>query len=105
MTDSGTTAYTDDARSHARRSVLVVDDEPDMVEMIAFSLEGKGYEVDTVTDGRAAVEKASTRHYDVALTDLQMPNQDGLATMEALRAVQPGLKVIIVTAYASEDRL
>jgi CheY-like chemotaxis protein len=76
-----------------------------MVDMIAFGLGALGYDVDTATDGASAVAMARAKHYDVAITDLQMPKQDGIATMAALRGVNPGLKVIIITAYATRDML
>ncbi|WP_224363479.1 ATP-binding response regulator [Hyalangium versicolor] len=82
-------------------SVLVIDDEPDMREMLAFSLPSNEFEVVTADGGRAAVEVLGTRRFDVAITDLKMPGMNGVETVAALRELDPDMEVIVATGYAS----
>lgn len=82
-------------------SVLVIDDEPDMREMLAFSLPANEFEVVTADGGRAAVEVLGTRRFDVAITDLKMPGMNGVETVSALRELDPDMEVIVATGYAS----
>jgi CheY-like chemotaxis protein len=82
-------------------SVLVIDDEPDMREMLAFSLPSNEFEVVTADGGRSAVELLATRRFDVAITDLKMPGMSGVETVAALRELDPDMEVIVATGYAS----
>ena len=86
---------------HTRASVLVIDDEPDMREMLAFDLLQEGYEVQTAESGMAALQAIRSRRFDVAVTDLKMPGMDGVQTLAALKNVDPDMEVIIATGYAS----
>lgn len=85
--------------------VLVVDDEPDIRELLAEYFRERGYEVTTAGDGRAAIaaiERAPSR-YGLILTDLQLPGADGLAVLTAARAANPHVYVVIITGFASLD--
>jgi DNA-binding response OmpR family regulator len=82
-------------------SVLVIDDEPDMLEMLVFSLPPSEFEVVTADGGRAAVELMGTRRFDVAITDLKMPGMDGVETVAALRQLDPDMEIIVATGYSS----
>ncbi len=84
-------------------SVLVIDDEPDMREMVAYSLPPSEFEVVTANGGREAVELLGTRRFDVAVTDLKMPGMNGVDTVAALRQLDPDMEVIVATGYASLD--
>lgn len=63
----------------------MVDDEPDILEMIGFNLEREGYEVLTAANGRKAVELAKTHQPDLILLDVMMPEMDGMETCRELR--------------------
>ena len=84
-------------------TVLVIDDEPDMREMLAFDLSQEGYEVQTAESGMAALQAIRARRFDVAVTDLKMPGMDGVQTLAALKEIAPDMEVIIATGYASLD--
>ena len=84
--------------------ILVVDDEPDVVELIGFTLRTRGYEVISAHDGLTALLKARRLQPDLVVLDVMMDGMDGLSVCEILRA-QPSTKsmpVIIVTAAAGE---
>jgi CheY-like chemotaxis protein len=87
-----------------RFHILVVDDEPDMVAMIACALEAEQYTVSEATSGPEALQMISARMPDLVLLDYKMPGMDGLAVMSALRAkpeTQP-LPVLMLTAMIDE---
>lgn len=84
--------------------VLVVDDEPDIVEILKYNLQKEGYEVATAEDGIKAVKIAGKFLPDVILLDIMMPNQDGVETCLQIRQI-PELKnsfIIFLTARMEE---
>lgn len=84
--------------------VLVVDDEPDILELLQYNLNKEGYEVKTSTDGRKGVEIAKSFIPDLILLDIMMPHQDGVETCRQLREI-PELNnafIIFLTARAEE---
>jgi two-component system alkaline phosphatase synthesis response regulator PhoP len=84
--------------------VLVVDDEPDIVDLLTYNLKKEGYDVEAAEDGKKAVKIASKFLPDVILLDIMMPNQDGVETCRQIREI-PELKntfVIFLTARSEE---
>ncbi|WP_200974169.1 response regulator transcription factor [Echinicola sp. 20G] len=84
--------------------VLVVDDEPDIIEILTYNLEKEGYEVASANDGIKAVQTAIKFKPDVILLDIMMPNQDGVETCRQIRDLEE-LKntfVIFLTARSEE---
>jgi len=84
-------------------SILVVDDEAIMQEILGDFLREEGYEVDVAGSGEEGVERARQRLYDCAIVDLMMPGIDGIETMQQLREIDPSLPVVMVTAFASVE--
>jgi CheY-like chemotaxis protein len=66
-----------------------------------------GYDVDTASSGREALEKARTSSppFELALLDMVMPEMDGLQTLTALRAILPGIRVILVSGYDTDEKI
>ena len=83
------------------RRVLVVDDEPDMVENCARILGRAGYQCLTATDPRHALGLVESERPDLLLTDLKMPGMDGIELLRRAREVDPALPVILITAFAT----
>jgi len=85
-----------------RAIVLVVEDEPDVRELIADVLAENGYEIEMAADGAAALQLCEERRYDLILSDLRMPRMDGAALYAALLdrhgAAMP--RIIYVTGQA-----
>ena len=71
--------------------ILVVDDEPFIVQLMADALSAEGYTVDTAADGLAALERLAQRSYDLILSDLRMPRVDGLMLYRELESTRPEL--------------
>ncbi len=86
-----------------RRSyILIVEDDPTVSEVVARYLEREGFEVDTVADGYAAVDRAKARPPDAMVLDLMLPGLDGLEVFRRLRSFAP-TPVIMLTARGNED--
>jgi DNA-binding NtrC family response regulator len=82
-------------------TVLVVDDEPDMVENCARILRRAGYRCLTTTDPQRALALVESGHPDLILTDLRMPEIDGLELMRRAHEADAALPVVVITAFAS----
>jgi CheY-like chemotaxis protein len=82
---------------------LVVDDEPDVAGTIRGVLEHEGFEVETAQNGRDALDLlVSGPQFDVVITDVRMPEMDGLELLRQVRKLRKNLPVIVLTGYASE---
>ena len=81
--------------------ILVVDDEPKLGRYVAEMLELDGHEVDRAGGGRDALARLAAEPLDLVVTDLRMPEVDGLAVLRAARAVAPPVEVIVMTAFAT----
>lgn len=77
--------------------VLVIDDSPTVREMVRTTLEAEGYEILQAVDGRAGLEVQRILPCDVVITDLIMPEKEGLETILELRRTWPGLAIIAVS--------
>jgi two-component system response regulator RegX3 len=85
--------------------LLLADDEPDIVEPVAYTLQREGFDVDTVGDGDAALEAARRGTYDLLLLDVMMPKLSGLDVCRTIRA-ESDLPIIMLTARDAEiDRV
>ncbi|WP_224243976.1 sigma-54-dependent transcriptional regulator [Hyalangium gracile] len=86
------------------RSILVADDEPSIRHVLTLVLTEHGYEVRAVADGEEAVRELSARSYDVLLCDVRMPKRDGLSVLRQAKAEHPGLTVLVMSAYGSQEQ-
>lgn len=87
--------------THAQPTVLLVDDETDLLRLWRLRLESSGYAVVTAESGEEALAAFAAHKPDVVLTDLRMPGIDGMALFEALRQYNKSIPVIIITAHGS----
>ena len=83
--------------------ILVVDDEEGLREYVAEVLEDEGYEVDRASDGLEAQALLGRRSYALVLSDLKMPRMGGLELVRWLRAEQPEVEVVVLTAHGSVE--
>src|SRR5437879_5456480 len=84
-------------------TVLVVDDEEIMREILETLLSREGYEVRLASSGAEGLELARSLPFDAAIVDIMMPGLDGIATLDELKRIDEDLAVIIITAYASVE--
>ena len=85
-----------------RRSVLVVDDEPTIAQIVSRYLERAGYATQIASDGALAVDVASTLRPDLVVLDLKLPRVDGLEVMRRLRSDEAGRPAVIVLSGRAE---
>jgi excisionase family DNA binding protein len=86
----------------ARPRVLVADDEASIRELLQKTLALADYDVDVAHDGRAAIDRLRSAHYDLLITDLKMPGLDGLAVIREARRYRADLPIIIITGFSTE---
>ena len=83
-------------------NILVVDDDKRMTSTLSDILQLAGHEVVEAASAMMALEKVKTQSFDCVLTDIRMPEMDGVEFHRQLREIQPGLPVVLMTAYASD---
>jgi len=77
--------------------ILVVDDEEQVRRVLRLVLERAGYEVDTASDGNEAVASFDPARHDVVITDIVMPEKEGIETIQELRQKCAGVKIIAIS--------
>ena len=80
-------------------SILVVEDNEDLCTAVAYNLRKKGYDVETAFSGEEALEKVNRKILDLVLLDINLPGIDGISVLSKLKAHDPDLLVIMITAY------
>jgi len=83
--------------------ILVVDDEKNLREFLEIMLQKDGYDVETAKDGRVALEKLETTHFDLIICDVRMPSVDGIQVLKRAKESWSDTEVIMITAYASTE--
>jgi DNA-binding response OmpR family regulator len=83
--------------------ILVVDDDPGMLDTLMDVLSATGYETSVAASGNAALEMAQAGRFDLVLMDVQMPGLNGVQVLHALRVLDPTIVVIMMTAYTGDE--
>ena len=86
--------------------ILAVDDSASMRQMVSFTLKGAGYEVVEAVDGKDALQKAQAGKADLVLTDVNMPNMDGISLVKHLRSL-PNYKftpILLLTTESAPEK-
>lgn len=79
--------------------VLVVDDDPELRQMVVCALQSRGYRAEGAEDGLQALARLQQGSFDMVVTDFQMPRLDGLALLREVRRLEPPLPVVILTGF------
>ena len=87
--------------SRMRPTLLVVDDDPGSSGLLREVFVQEGYDVSVAQSGAEALKQAAERPFDVVLSDIQMPDIDGMEVLRRLKNVAPDATVILVTAYST----
>ena len=84
-------------------TVLVVDDEPGFRHMLEWELTSQGMVVETAENGAEALKRASQKVYDVIISDITMPEMDGLKLLQEIKNTSPKTAVIIATGFGAVE--
>ncbi|RKY72648.1 MAG: hypothetical protein DRQ14_05605 [Candidatus Latescibacterota bacterium] len=85
----------------AQGRILVVDDDPLMLDFLKEALLRQGYKVDTAEDGEEALRKVEEEGYDLVITDVKMPGVDGMTVLESVKRDFADTEVVVITAYGT----
>ena len=80
-----------------KHNILLVDDDPGILGVIAFALEDRGYQVTTASGGEAAIDALRRKGFDLVITDLNMPGTDGIAVVKKAKGLHRDCRVMILT--------
>ena len=88
------------------KTILCVDDSASMRQMVKLTLVGAGYDLVEACDGRDGFTKAAAAGFDMVVTDLNMPNMDGLSLIRELRKLGPykGIPIVFLTTESDEAK-
>ena len=86
-----------------QKRALVVDDEPDIRDLLSITLGRMDIAVDTAGDHATAERKLGSETYDLVLTDMRLPDRDGLEIVEWIQAHRPGVPVAVITAHGNVE--
>ena len=93
-------------RDHSNTSILVVDDEHDIVNFIKQSLEINGFQVHTFTDALSALEyfNLNPKAHHVVISDIRMPGMNGYEFVKQVKKLNPKVKIILMSAFEIKDK-
>jgi len=86
-------------------NILVVDDEQIVLKSCERVLKPEGYEVDTATSGNEALALLEKNKYDLIVTDIKMPEMDGLEFMRRVRVKNPDINIVVITGHPSQESI
>ncbi len=84
-----------------KKTILVIDDDKSILRTFTRILQKSGYEIDTAETGKEAMEKADSRHYDLALVDIRLPDIDGTELLANLKKQLQHTVKIMITGFPS----
>ncbi len=82
-------------------TILVVDDDLDILEGFRSMLQSEGYKVDTASSGADAIEQTRSKRYELALFDIKLPDMEGTELLKRVHATTPQMMKVMVTGHAS----
>ncbi|KPK64833.1 hypothetical protein AMJ83_01255 [candidate division WOR_3 bacterium SM23_42] len=86
-----------------KQKILLLDDEASLIKWLSYALEQKGYSVFATTDTKDAIAEIKKERFDLIISDVRMPGIDGFEFLKTVRAIQPRIPFIFITAYGSMD--
>ncbi len=86
------------------KRILVIDDEPELCQILRQLLESEGYRVETVENASQTVASLLVQHYDLVTVDLKMPEMDGADVAKLARTLNDRIPVVVISAYLTPER-
>jgi DNA-binding NtrC family response regulator len=84
------------------KSILVIDDDTMILDVIKTIFEDMGYTVQTASDPVRGTDLAIARDFDLIVTDVRMPTRNGAEIVEAVRACKPSARMLVITAFTND---
>lgn len=84
-------------------TIVLIDDEPDIREVVSLVLKDAGFTVENADNGRAGIELCKAVCPQIVITDIRMPGMDGIGVLEHLKKNSPDIEVIVITAFGELD--
>ena len=85
------------------KKIMIIDDELDILNVLKSFLARSGkFEVEGYSNPKLALGKAKSRHFDLVISDIMMPETDGMQILEDLKQFNHGIKVVLMTAYSTD---
>ncbi len=84
-----------------KAKILIIDDDPTMLDLASYQLRSRGYEATTAQTGEAALLLSGEERYEVALIDLHLPDIHGMELVKRLKEAAPAMEIIMITGYGS----
>ncbi|MFQ6095353.1 MAG: response regulator [Candidatus Bathyarchaeia archaeon] len=84
-----------------KKSILIVDDDKEILKSLKDILQLKGYSINTAETGQKAIEKSEARFFNLALLDIKLPDVEGTKLLTKMHTTTPGMMKIMVTGHAS----
>jgi len=84
-------------------SILVIDDDRDILKSLKDILRTRGYEVDTAETAQKGIEKVKSKYFNLALLDIKLPDMEGTELLAKIHKEKPGMMKIMITGYPSVD--
>ena len=82
-------------------SILIVDDDEDVRNMLSLVLDSEGYQVEAVGNGKEAIKTCERFHFDVAIIDIELPDTKGTELLDRMKKIRPRMIKIIITGHPS----
>jgi DNA-binding NtrC family response regulator len=86
-----------------KQSILLIDDDPGLSEVIGMLLEREDYRVEHAATVRASLQRITVSNFDLVITDLKLPDGTGLDAIAGIRARHASLPIIVITSYSSME--
>lgn len=98
------TAPKDEGPTKKQLRILVVDDEPLLRKVVMRVMRRKGHECTEASDGKEALERFKTEHFDLVVSDFHMPEMDGLELIKGLKAINPDVKIVVGSGNFADNK-
>ena len=83
--------------------ILIVDDNEDLCTIFKEALEEEGYKISTAVDGKQALAEAKKTHFDLIITDKNMPRMGGIRLVRSIRELDPDTKIVLITGFGGKQ--
>lgn len=85
-------------------NILIAEDDRSFRKGLTFALQDMGYSVTEAQDGKEAIELIQKKHFDLVISDLVMPNVDGIEVYKTIQQIKPSVKFLMITSFPDDEK-